>query len=321
MSSNYTIYTGHVWRDHGSNKQILTLNGTAAGALQAAIPLWISLVGPLTWILIQYPWHHFSTLRGRSNQKIHPFYHRQKHVLLRNGSGDLGTVADSFGLFKTWWKHGAWRVFWRTSPLFFTAVAFWSLWQVAAIVSFYIWQQTPPNVGLIRSDICGYYVLDGVGDEQAYLTSGLIQTIQAETYVSQCYGTGKSGACNVFAKTQLSYNGSDATCPFANSDFCISVNSTPYQLQTNPIDSYKDLGINAIPKDRVTYQKISTCSPMSSTQFGIVVNANETDEIALWPPYTTLQQYYYGPILNTNALYTFEYANTTPSGNFPYDIQ
>jgi len=52
MSSNYTILTGKIWKEQGSKKLILTLKGSRVGALEAAIPLWISLVGPLTWIVI-----------------------------------------------------------------------------------------------------------------------------------------------------------------------------------------------------------------------------------------------------------------------------
>jgi hypothetical protein len=92
MSSNYTILTGRVWKEYGSKKLILTLNGARAGALEAAIPLWISLVGPLTWIVIQYVWFQCSALRGTRRHPFRPLYYRQKQVLLRNSSGDLGTV-------------------------------------------------------------------------------------------------------------------------------------------------------------------------------------------------------------------------------------
>jgi len=321
MSSNSTIYTGNIWKEYGSGKLILTLDGAAAGALQAAIPLWISLVGPLTWVLIQYPWFQCSVLRRTKTRPFHPYFYRQKQVLLRNSSGDLGTASDSISFFKAWWKHGVWKAFWRTGPLFVTAILFWCVWQVTAIVSFYIWQTTPPTVGLSRGGVCGYNFLQGPGAETSYRRSGLLETIQAETYVSQCYGSGSSGACNVFAKQAISYTDSNATCPFATSDICIDVNSTPYQLDTGAIDSHTDLGINAPPQNRVTYQKINICSPIHSTPFVNIVNANETNEAYYWPPDTRLQQFYYGPILNTNFSYTFEYSEWTPLDNFPYDIQ
>lgn len=102
----------------------------------------------------------------------------------------------------------------------------------------------------------------------------------------------------------------------------VSARTRPhYLLDTGPIDSHTDLGINAPPENRVTYQKINICSPIDSTEFARVVNANETDEAYYWPPDTTLQQFFYGPITNANFSYTFEYSQSTPLDNFPYDIQ
>lgn len=296
MSSNYTILTGRIWKEYGSKKLILTLNGARAGALEAAIPLWISLVGPLTWIVIQYVWFQCSTLRGTRCHPLRPLYYRQKQVLLRNSAGDLGTVSNAFGLFLSWWKIGEWKAraflgaFWRTSPLGLTALLFWCFWQVAAIVSFYIWQQTPPNVGLVRGGVCGYNFLQGPGAEFQFRRSGLLETIQAETYVSQCYGSGSgsSGACNIFAQQSILYNKSNASCPFATSKFCIDENSTPFVLDTGPVDSHVDLGINTPPGNRVTYQKINTCSPVHSTPFARIINTSNTDEALYWPPETTL---------------------------------
>jgi hypothetical protein len=324
MSLNYTILTGRIWREHGSRKLLLTLEGSRAGALQAAIPLWISLVGPLTWIVIQYVWFQCSALRENRTYPFRPFYYRQKQVLLRNSAGDLGTVAESFSLFNTWRKHdrpdGGLKAFRRTGPLFVTAVIFWSVWQVAAAVSFYIWQETP-TVGLVRGGICGYNFLQGPGAELSFRRSGLLETVQAETYVNQCYGLESMGACNVFASKSISYSGSNASCPFTTSDICIDVNSTPFQLDTGPIDSHTDLGINAPVANRVTYQKINTCSPIHSTKFARIINANETNEAYYWPPETRLQQYYYGPVRGVNATYTFEYSEWTPLDGLPYDIQ
>jgi hypothetical protein len=184
MSSNYTIYKGHVWKEYGSNKLLLTLDGAAAGALQAAIPLFIALVGPSTWILIAYPWFRFSVSRA-SRKYPHPFYYRQHQVLLRNIAGDLGTVSASFGILRSWKKYGFWAALRRIAPLAIVTLLFFSAWQVSGIVSFYIWQLKQPTVGLIRSSNCGYNFLVGPAAELPFRRIGLSQTIQAETYVTQ----------------------------------------------------------------------------------------------------------------------------------------
>jgi hypothetical protein len=184
MSSNYTIYKGHVWKEHGSNKLLLTLKGAGAGALQAAIPLFIALVGPSAWIWIAYPWFRLSVSRA-SRKYPHPFYYRQHQVLLRNTAGDLGTVSASFGILRSWKKHGFLAALRRITPLAIVALLFFSAWQVAGVVSFYIWQTKQPTVGLIRSSNCGYNFLVGPTAELPFRRIGLSQTIQAETYVTQ----------------------------------------------------------------------------------------------------------------------------------------
>lgn len=320
MSSNYTIYTRHIWTEFGSNKWILTLDGRQAGTLQSAIPIFISLVGPLTWILVKYPWFRMSVLRKQRRRPFKPYYYRQKQVLLRNSTGDLGTFFDAVRLFKAWHEGNIRGQLWRTSPLVFVALFFFCAWQVIGVVSFFIWQTTP-SLALIRSSSCGYNILDGPAAELPFRRIGLSQTIQAETYVSQCYGLSSSGACNVFAKQALTYNTSDGVCPFESADICISTNSTPIQLDSALIDSHIDLGINAPPKNRVTYQKVAVCSPIHSTKFAQIVWANTTDEASLWPPDTQLQQFYYGPIRGLNTSYTFEYSDWAPSDGFGYDLE
>jgi hypothetical protein len=161
------------------------LNGARVGALQAAIPLFITLVGPLSWILVKYPWFRLSVQRVARKYPYNPFHYRQNQVLLRNSAGDLGTVNDSLGIFKSWSKHGTRGVLWRTAGVTIAALALFCAWQVAGAVSFYIWQDNPPTVGLIRSSACGYNFLVGPAAELPFRQTGLSQTIQAETYVTQ----------------------------------------------------------------------------------------------------------------------------------------
>lgn len=220
------------------------------------------------------------------------------------------------------WRKGNFRgQLFRTGPLLIVAIVFFCAWQVIGVVSFFIWQATPPPVALIRSSSCGYNILDGPAAELAFRRVGLSETIQAETYVTQCYGSSASGACDVFANQSLAYNTSDGACPFESTDICISTNSTPIKLDSGLIDSHIGLGINAPPKDRVTYQKVTTCSPIHSTQFAEIVDANTTDEAYFWPPDTQLQQFYYGPIRGVNASYTFEYSTWAPVDGFGYDLK
>ena len=161
------------------------------------------------------------------------------------------------------------------------------------------------TVALIRSSACGTNFLEGPSAELPFRRIGLSKTIQAETYVTQCYGSSSSGACSVYASQSIAFTRSNSTCPFQPPDLCISTNSTPYQLDSGPINSHIDLGINAHLNNSITYQKITIYSPVHSTPFPQIVLANETDEAVDWPAGTTLQQFYFRPISGDNISYTF----------------
>lgn len=204
-------------------------------------------------------------------------------------------------------------------------VFFW-FWQAIAVIVSFVWQYNVTTC-LIRSSACGFNnLLSGdltydSNNEVPYVSFRLRKTIEAETYVAQCYDN-TSPACAVYAKPALSFEPFEGACPFARDDFCLgpSSNSTPFMLSSGPINSHTDLGINAAPSDRVTYQKNTTCSPLHSAQFGVVVWANETNEADVWPPDTKLQWYFYGPVGDSDVPWTFEYPDFGPDFGFPYDI-
>lgn len=321
MSGNYSFNTGRVWVDHSDGRHILTLRTAAAGALQAWIPIWISLVGAASWILIKRLWYHqrFRRDRGKIQQSL---FERQEQVLLRNSAGDLGTFWDAFSLWRTWRKsrHCTFR---HVAPIMIGGILFWACWQVAGIVSFYIWQSRVPDVGLIHSPNCGYLVLNSSGDTLPFRSIGLSQTILAETWVSQCYtnSSQQSGACNLYPQQALGFKKiTGVACPFASPSICISTNSTPHQMDTGPINSHSDLGINAPPNERITYRKNTTCSPVHGSPFAQVVNSNETDEADLWPADTVLQRYFFGPVNGSNETWTFEYNTWAPLDGIGYQI-
>jgi hypothetical protein len=64
MSGNYTIYHGHIWIDYTNGRHILTLAPVPAGLLQAAIPLFISMVGMALWTIVKRVWYHYSLRWG-----------------------------------------------------------------------------------------------------------------------------------------------------------------------------------------------------------------------------------------------------------------
>jgi hypothetical protein len=61
-----------------------------------------------------------------------------------------------------------WLHLWRTIPLMLVGLAFFLSWQVAGIVSFYIWQNTVPTVALIRGSVCGTYFVGTTSGTHCY---------------------------------------------------------------------------------------------------------------------------------------------------------
>lgn len=178
-------------------------------------------------------------------------------------------------------------------------------------------------VALIRGQYCGYNEIllpdyFNQSAEVSFVNFILTQTILAETYVSQCYGSNSAPACNIYPSQSISFEASDAECPFESPGICIAENSTPYRMDSGPLNSHIDLGINAPTENRVTYQKVTTCSPLSSANFASIVLANETDDAGVWPPDTVLQRFYYGPVGNVS--YTFQYSQDAPDYSWAYDI-
>lgn len=169
-----------------------------------SLPWWGQL---MSWIFIQSPWFRASALRSHP---LHEFYYKQTQTLLRNGAGDPETVSDSLGILWSWKKYGLWTSFWRTDPLFLVVFFFFCGWQTTGAVSFHIWQFTSPNVCLIRGSRRGHNFLEGPNAQLPFRRTGLSQTIQAETYVSQCYSSRVSGSYSIYTSQAISYNRSDA---------------------------------------------------------------------------------------------------------------
>jgi hypothetical protein len=91
-------------------------------------------------------------------------------------------------------------------------------------------------------------------------------------------------------------------------------------MDIGPIDSHLDLGINAPPRDRITYRKITTCSPIEAEPFVQVVNSSETDEAGVWLNGTILDRFFFGPVAGLGDAWTYEYNEFAPLDGFGYQI-
>jgi hypothetical protein len=107
----------------------------------------------------------------------------------------------------------------------------------------------------------------------AFNKKTLGDTINAREYAREWYGGSSSGspARTIFPVISLPYNVSySEPCPFPSAperNRCLSSNNTAFMMNTGPLDSHVQFGVNAPESDRVTYLKQVTCSPISTEEF------------------------------------------------------
>lgn len=138
-SFSYAIYTGVPWTDHGSGKLILTLSSIPEGFLQAFIPLFITFVGPMTWIIAKFSWYQLSIwlTKKRHLTRYNRLDYLQEQTLLRNSTGSQDTIVDSWSLFWAW-KNTRGRSNLRIWFFIIFSFLFFLIWQMFGVLSAFI---------------------------------------------------------------------------------------------------------------------------------------------------------------------------------------
>jgi hypothetical protein len=161
----------------------------------------------------------------------------------------------------------------------------------------------------------------------------LNDTISSRQYARECYSKDVVSispvSCSVYTVDSLRYNSMqlESQCPFGekrssdnlnlpfkNGECDTSYNTGSHLMATEILDSHKDLGINAAPKDRVHFQKSTTCSPLSasnrtSVYTGTFNAANGSKAFT---------QYNYGSIIDMP--YTYLFNPSTPQDIVGYQL-
>ena len=91
-----------------------------------------------------------------------------------------------------------------------------------------------------------------------------------------------------------------------------------YEMDTGHIDSHTALGVNAPRNERLTYRKLTTCSPIHTT--GHVNKVKETD-VGNASFGDTILEIYFGSISGPGVNYTFRYNEYSRVENFGYSLQ
>jgi hypothetical protein len=65
----------------------------------------------------------------------------------------------------------------------------------------------------------------------------------------------------------------NATCPFPG--LCMFGDTAAMKIDSGLISSDSALGINAEPSNRINYHRVTTCAPLNTTGYKVLVNATQ----------------------------------------------
>ncbi len=303
QTSASSIYTGPWinWSHGAFLGATITLNQRDGGLLTAALAIFVSIAGAACWRITSYAIH-----QRRASQDYKDALHHQQQAILCNTTGPAGALWDFLQL-PWYWRNHAIRSFVRALPLALLALLNIAVFGVAGIFSSEV-TKAAGNETLIRSPHCGYLKLNGgfdsIQNSAAFNNIDLNDTLAATTYSRACYdNTENALGCNQYVQQQLQWTSNqNATCPFS-SDLCIYGSTAAYEMDTGPLDTHEQLGINAAPSDRVQYRKVASCSPIHTKGYVTTFNDTNPNQLAYG---NLFYDYNYGPIVNVTN-YTYRY--------------
>ena len=311
------VYTG-AWVDWSYGSIVgatLTLSERDGSLLTSFIAAFVTLVGAQGWRILSFAFHQLRSSGGPQDGIFH-----QQQTIFRNVSTP-GGAAWSF--IQQWW---AWRhtersrAFLRIFPWAFLATAYVLLFAALATFSAET-SKAATDDRLVRSNHCGYWAFDtnAVGEvtDQGFFASRQTfanDSVTAANYANSCYRENPDQlACNTYVVPSLPWESEHVACPFADS---ICMKGVPaFQMRSKLIDSHKDLGINAPQRERVQFQKTTTCAPLVTEGYAELKNGSEISAELTGTQYVF---YNYGSVGSTN--WTYLYSLDAVHSGFAYNL-
>lgn len=243
-------------------------------------------------------------------------YHHQQ-IILRNVDSPTAAAAAFFKLWDPWTAEGraAWIYAW---PLIAVAVTVFLFFLIVMpwVIAFPMFESQGDEV-LIRSPHCGFW--QPMYDEgSASIESVQTNTTQeAVTYVDTCYHSDSSSVfCDQYLMRRRlpTIKFSAVECPFPD-ELCLSHEKLPaYKMQTEVIDSDKDLGINQPPDKRVKLQRTTICAPLATANFTKTTKGGLSGE--------KMTEVYFGKVAQVpDSDYTFAVSNYQSRAGSAYDVR
>jgi hypothetical protein len=322
--SNLPYQTG-LWHDHslsGANSWTLTLTLQAGGYLTAALSTLVAWAGGSAVQICAHVLHHLISLKLQKD-----VLDVQLKVLLHDSIAALVTLLEISKLSNAWRKRQN-NVAGRTLPILSLFALVWIAFTAAGILVGKVASKDYKDVFVLAKPVnCGY--VDWISQDRDALVSralrDVIQTNAARVYAKSFYSNTESHLAvrSKFPTVTLPYNISyTEPCPFSfdGESLCLGMNRSAglaMSLDTGHIDSHTYFGINADPRDRVTYRSRLTCSPVLAYPF--ISGPSRDANSATWYYHVNL-----GPLGTDEEIitpFTFQWSNSTPSDLVGYQLK
>lgn len=298
----------------------LTLGEENGSLLIAFIAFFVTLIAAQLFKILSYVIHQL-----RSTDSTQDGLYHQQQIIFKNSVTPMG-AAWSF-LQQAWaWRSRAKTSFLRTLPWAIFCVSYMAAFGVAAVFSSQI-TKSAGSARLIISDDCGYFATEDASSAasvKAYSGRLANQTLASASYARECYGsTPNKLTCNRMMKPALETRTNvNASCPFAEG-MCEWGDNAAFEIMSERIDSLYDLGINSRPSDRVHFQKVATCSPL--TKYGFIETSLGGPSSGKGIVGDGLYSYMYGPSVYTGGEvnltdYTYLYNNHSSMDSIGYKL-
>lgn len=320
------IFEG-VWTDWSKGSTLgltWTLPPTQAILLTNALAVFVTLSGIQFWAIIRYTLYQLSA--STPPEMLTPHLHKRR-VILRNATSDLATARLMLNL--AWSsRRSSGRRSLSSYSIGLLAIIYALLFMTAGIFSNKAISAGSTQAGsrvLSRSKSCGvwnqtYY---DIAEYQNYSTEeefGLLVQYKAkkaydielsfeyaqECYLSQSHTHYMSPVCNTFKTPKLDWKTHEGLCPF-QSQICHNKSEVAV-LDTGYVDSHDHLGINANPKDRLKYRRITTCAVLNDAYYVTGWNGEVVNSSSPKPSLETAKANY-GPSINKGTDYTYSISN------------
>jgi hypothetical protein len=173
---------------------------------------------------------------------------------------------------------------------------------------------------LSRSPDCGVFKQSYLNALNSQPATGLVNRLNldfqaksqddtqlSQEYVQACYNStdSSSPSCAPFPTRQLSFTTNPGVpCPF-DAPVCHPTTAA-VSYDTGFIDSSTDLGLNAKPADRISYRRVTTCTPLNDQAY---ITGWRNASSARGGPDIDVVDAYYGPSRDADRNATFSYGN------------